>query len=335
MKNFIMCFSVAALLLSGCGNSTTTTEQEDTSQFPIELYSEEDTVTLEEALAEPMVPLAGDPKATILQAPQAAGKVVYTSGGSKDVTIDASNTAEGYVMVKYSGDSSAKLKVILTGPSGVKYTYNLSNKGNYETFILSDGSGQYSIGVYKNISGTKYSTLLTKSFKVSLSNEFAPFLRPNQYVNYTEKSQVVGVAASLVSGCKNDIEKVEKIYDYVVKNIAYDKQKAQTVQSGYVPVVDEVLKAKKGICFDYAAVMASMLRSQGIPTKLVTGYTGSVYHAWISTYTDETGWVEGIIFFDGTTWRLMDPTFASTGNSSDTIMKYIGDGKNYQEKYLY
>ncbi len=238
-------------------------------------------------------------------------------------------------MVKYSGDSSAKLKVILTGPSGVKYTYNLSNKGNYETFILSDGSGQYSIGVYKNISGTKYSTLLTKSFKVSLSNEFAPFLRPNQYVNYTEKSQVVGVAASLVSGCKNDIEKVEKIYDYVVKNIAYDKQKAQTVQSGYVPVVDEVLKSKKGICFDYAAVMASMLRSQGIPTKLVTGYTGSVYHAWISTYTDETGWVEGIIFFDGTTWRLMDPTFASTGNSSDTIMKYIGDGKNYQEKYLY
>jgi len=101
LKNFIMCFSVAALLLIGCGNSTTTTEQEDTSQFPIELYSEEDTVTLEEALAEPMVPLAGDPKATILQAPQAAGKVVYTSGGSKDVTIDASNTAEGYGEVQW------------------------------------------------------------------------------------------------------------------------------------------------------------------------------------------------------------------------------------------
>ncbi|WP_352399065.1 transglutaminase-like domain-containing protein [Anaerotignum sp.] len=335
LKNFITIFCVAALLLSGCGPSSASFEQGNTGRFPIELYSEKDTHTLEEALAEPMVPLAGDPKAAIFQAPQAAGKVVYTSSGSKEVTIDASNTAEGYVMVKYSGDASEKLKVILTGPSGVKYTYNLSNKGNYETFILSDGSGQYSIGVYKNISGTKYSTLFTKSFKVTLTNEFAPFLRPNQYVNYNDKSQVVGVAASLVSSCKNDIEKVEKIYDYVIKNITYDKQKAQTVQSGYVPVVDEVLKGKKGICFDYAAVMASMLRSQGIPTKLVTGYTGSVYHAWISTYTDETGWVEGIIFFDGTTWRLMDPTFASTGNSSDTIMKYIGDGKNYQEKYLY
>ena len=81
--------------------------------------------------------------------------------------------------------------------------------------------------------------------------------------------------------------------------------------------------------------MTAMLRSQNIPTKLVTGYTGSAYHAWISTYTKETGWVEGVIFFDGVSWKLMDPTFASSSNSSDAIMKYIGDGKNYTVKYLY
>ena len=81
--------------------------------------------------------------------------------------------------------------------------------------------------------------------------------------------------------------------------------------------------------------MSAMLRSQNIPTKLVVGYTGTAYHAWISTYTTKSGWVEGVIFFDGTTWKLMDPTFASSGKSSDAIMKYIGDGKNYTEKYLY
>lgn len=335
-KNFIMFFSLMGLLLSGCGSSTATnTQEEETAQFPIELYNQDDSVELEEALAEPMVPLSGDPKAGVFQQPQASGTIVYTAGGSSDVTVDASNTADGYVMVKYTGNASSKLKMILTGPSGVKYTYNLSSKGNYETFILSDGSGKYSLGVYKNISGTKYSTLFSKNFQVSLNDEFAPFLRPNQYVNYNENSQAVSLASSLVKDCSDDIKKVEIIYDYVVKNITYDKQKAQTVQSGYVPVVDDVLKEKKGICFDYAAVMASMLRSQGIPTKLVTGYTGAAYHAWISTYTAETGWVEGIIFFDGTTWRLMDPTFASSGNSSDAIMKYIGDAKNYQEKYLY
>lgn len=42
-----------------------------------------------------------------------------------------------------------------------------------------------------------------------------------------------------------------------------------------------------------------MLRSQRIPTRLEVGYMGDVYHAWISIYTKETGWVNGIIEFDG------------------------------------
>ena len=31
----------------------------------------------------------------------------------------------------------------------------------------------------------------------------------------------------------------------------------------------------------------------------------------------------------------MDPTYASSGNSSKAIMQYIGDGANYTAKYLY
>ena len=107
------------------------------------------------------------------------------------------------------------------------------------------------------------------------------------------------------------------------------------MQSGYLPDVDEILASGKGICFDYASLMAAMLRSQNIPTKLVVGYTGYVYHAWINVYAQESGWVEGVIFFDGSQWKLMDPTFASSGKSSDAILAYIGDGTNYSAKYFY
>ena len=69
-----------------------------------------------------------------------------------------------------------------------------------------------------------------------------------------------------------------------MKNFTYDYDKAATVSSGYLPVVDTVLDSKTGICFDYAAVMASMLRSQNIPTRLEIGYAGDAYHAWISVY---------------------------------------------------
>ena len=81
--------------------------------------------------------------------------------------------------------------------------------------------------------------------------------------------------------------------------------------------------------------LTTMLRSQGIPTRLVVGYAGDVYHAWINTFIPEKGWVEGVIYFDGETWKLMDPTFASSAKQSKQIMEYIGDGKNYTAKYLY
>ena len=90
----------------------------------------------------------------------------------------------------------------------------------------------------------------------------------------------------------------------------------------------------KGICFDYAALMSAMLRSQRIPTKLEVGYSGDVYHAWISCYVDEIGWVDNIIEFDGKNWSIMDPTLAANNSASD-VKKYVGNGKNYVTKYTY
>ena len=74
-----------------------------------------------------------------------------------------------------------------------------------------------------------------------------------------------------------------------VDHISYDYQKAASVQSGYLPIPDATLASGKGICFDYAAVMTSMLRSLDIPTKLVIGYTGGTYHAWVSVYLTGQG----------------------------------------------
>ena len=125
------------------------------------------------------------------------------------------------------------------------------------------------------------------------------------------------------------------IYDYVVKTLSYDYDKAATVKSGYLPVLDEIMQSEIGICFDYAAVMTGMLRSQGVPCKLVVGYAGSAYHAWISVWVEGSGWVDGVIWFDGHAWQRMDPTFASGGNSSADILAYIGNGANYSAKYFY
>ena len=169
----------------------------------------------------------------------------------------------------------------------------------------------------------------------SITNEFGPFLYPNQYVNFNASSAAVQTGAAVCAGSADQVAVVADIYNYVITNITYDTAKAASVQSGYLPNVDVVLAQKKGICFDYAALMTAMLRSQDIPTKLVVGYTGNLYHAWINVYLDGQGWVDNVIYFDGKDWKLMDPTFASSGNQSEEIMKYIGNGSNYQGKYSY
>ena len=102
----------------------------------------------------------------------------------------------------------------------------------------------------------------------------------------------------------------------------------------YIPDPDSTLASKTGICFDYASLMTAMLRSQGIPTKLQVGYTSNVYHAWISVYMDETGWVDGLIRFDNNEWTLMDPTLGSYTNKTD-VADYTKDGTNYYVMYNY
>ena len=246
--------------------------------------------------------------------------------------IDYSNAAYGYVMVQYTASTSSRLKVQVVNTT--TYTYNLK-PGRWEAFPLSDGSGSYQITIYQNVVDSKYAAVLSASVYASLNNEFEPFLHSNQYVNYDAAPNAVSMAAYLTGGISDTLGKVEAVYDYVVQNISYDTALASSVTSGYLPVLDNVMATKRGICFDYAALMTGMLRSQGVPCKLVVGYAGSAYHAWISVWVEGSGWVDGVIWFDGYAWQRMDPTFASSGNSSADILAYIGNGANYSSKYFY
>jgi hypothetical protein len=78
--------------------------------------------------------------------------------------------------------------------------------------------------------------------------------------------------------------------------------------------------------------MATMLRTQRIPTRLEVGYMGEEYHAWISVYIEDLGWINGIIEFNGSKWNLLDPTFASTSKSPK---EYVTKNSKYLTKYVY
>lgn len=256
--------------------------------------------------------------------------------------INAAASEDGYVKIKYLKETTKKLKVIIEKDKG-KYTYDLNNKGEYDTYPLQMGDGKYKIRVFENISGNRYATKQTVTITVKLKDEKAPFLAPNQLVNFADTSETIKKAAELTEGKTDNFEKIDVIYDYIITNIKYDTEKANTVKSGYLPSIDEILKTNKGICFDYASIMASMLRSQDIPAKLVTGYSSklNVFHAWNEVYTEETGWIKlNEMYFDGFQWRLMDSTIASSGKQSNSpkVMEYTNkliDSKYYTKQFEY
>lgn len=265
-----------------------------------------------------------------LYVPEASGEL---EAKNEKILIDYSNTSDGYIMVKRLSEDTNRIKIQVKGPT-TTYTYDLTGT-EWKTFPLSDGNGNYQVTGCENVEDNKYAIILSADMSVEMENEFAPFIRPNEYVNYADAEKTLVKAVELAGKIEDPLEKVEVVYSYVVENITYDYDKAENVQSGYLPVLDETLETKKGICFDYASLMTGMLRSQGVPSKLVIGYAGEIYHAWINVWTEEMGWVNGVIYFDGTTWHRMDPTFASSSDQDESIMNYIEDGANYTEKYLY
>lgn len=331
MMHLLVCLLLAAALLTGCGGGGGTA-----AASPAAYSAEEGSSGAADSAAisigEEQVALAAAPAVPTALTPVASGTLCVKNDRA---AVDYSHTEDGYVMARYTASTRKKLKAQVTGPSAVTYTYDLTPGQAWTTFPLSDGSGSYGVVLYENISGTRYAAVLSAKFTAALTDEFLPFLYPNQYVDYTPAVNTVKKAAELTAGKTDTLDRVKAIYDFTVTNLTYDTKKAASVKSGYLPVLDTVLAQKKGICFDYAALMAGMLRSQGVPCKLVVGYAGTAYHAWINVWSAETGWMNAAIYFDGTNWKLMDPTFASSAGQSAGIMKYIGDGSHYTAKYIY
>ncbi|MBQ9685838.1 MAG: transglutaminase domain-containing protein [Oscillospiraceae bacterium] len=250
--------------------------------------------------------------------------------GSDAVRLDLSGVNDGYVAVSAVSEKRLKCQVILDDQT---YTYNLASDGTPSIFPLQCGDGTYRLRVMENVVDSKYAELFSQSFSVSLSDAFQPFLRPSDYVDYQKDSACVAKASELAQSAGDALGLVGAVYDYVCATVTYDRELAASVKSGYLPVPDRTLQSGKGICFDYAALAAAMLRSQGIPTKMVFGYVApdQLYHAWNMFYTAQTGWVAVKFEVTADSWVRIDLTFAANGADS----KFIGDGSNYSDVYYY
>lgn len=323
--------------------STTPEVTESSSETASETTAPETTVaeTTAPTTAETTVPTTTEkvtetkkPKAPVVipevKTPLASGKSVAESDKAE---IDFSCADEGYISAVYTGKSErAKLRVKC---GNLQYDHDLAADGTREFFPLME-SGTYSVKVYELVTGKSYGEAVSADFDVKIKSSTGMYLYPNKYINFNGKSECVKKAAELCAGVEDDVERIAEIFGYVAGNITYDKQLAATVKSGYIPDPDRTLEKGTGICFDYASLMGAMLRSQGIPTRLVIGWAEpEIYHAWNEIYTDETGWITPELFLKKKGFNIADATFYAGNSNKEKIADYIEDESNYSAVYRY
>lgn len=239
------------------------------------------------------------------------------------VIIDTTNSKDGYVCVKGPSDGIKKKVQVIQGD--LTYTYDLFEDA-FTILPLMSGSGDYKIRSLKQKEDTAYSVTASLELNVTLDDELSIYLYPNQIVDYDQETLVVILSFELTKESKTQLQRVHDIYQWIVTNIDYDYDKvAEALSTFMIPDLDLAYTKRKGICFDYAALMTAMLRVQHIPTRLITGYTDPGYHAWVETYIDGVGWINPSIYFENETWKRIDPTFDAQG-------PYFG---KYQKKLTY
>lgn len=191
------------------------------------------------------------------------------------------NSSTGKVEVFVPEKDKGYFKLEVKKGNQVRH-YDLFNGENH--FNLIYGNGNYILTTYQSSDGKRYKRVSSRQLTVKLKHSTAPYLHSTQ--NVTIDNATAQLAKSLSRSSYSTSQQTLTTSRHISRSIAYDHKKIAKLSSAYLPDNTDTLKMKRGICYDFASLNAGLLRSQGIPTRLVMGYAKGVggYHAWNEVY---------------------------------------------------
>lgn len=116
--------------------------------------------------------------------------------------------------------------------------------------------------------------------------ELLPFLSANALVQ-SDDPRVKQVAESVAGGESDTYRAARKLQQWTAQHMTFDPGIA-------VAPASEVVRNRRGTCLGYAILLASLLRTDGIPARIRMGfvYAGGIWggHAWVEMLADKE-WV--------------------------------------------
>jgi transglutaminase-like putative cysteine protease len=246
----------------------------------------------------------------------------YAAEKNYAAMFDNSKSNLGIIGVSYGvGDKKVKL-VVEKGQS--KYTYNLKGDDQTESFPLQLNDGNYKVSILENISGTSYKTVAVTNVDVKVEDKQKVFLNSIQLIEWNDSMKAIEKAKELTKDLKTDEEKIAVIHKYIIESVRYDYDKISNLKYDYLPNIESTYTTNKGICYDYSSLFAGMLRSIGIPTKLIKGNTKNAqgFHAWNEVYVNEK-------------WMIVDTTYDAQMKENKLKYTIAKNSKDYDKTYEY
>jgi transglutaminase-like putative cysteine protease len=118
----------------------------------------------------------------------------------------------------------------------------------------------------------------------------------------------VAALAARVMGQGSAGERARRLENHLTENYGYTLDFEGRSRDN--PIEDFLFRYKSGQCEYFASSMVLMLRSQGIPARLVTGFLGGENNPFEGYYivrdSNAHAWVEAYV--PGQGWRIFDPT---------------------------
>ena len=122
-------------------------------------------------------------------------------------------------------------------------------------------------------------------------------------------ARISALARQVTAGAANPYEQAKAIELYLRGDYRYTLSPPSPAP-GQDPILAFLFDSKAGYCQYFATAMADLLRSLGIPTRLVNGYGSGSFdpklNAWVVKETDAHTWVES--YFPGSGWIPFEPT---------------------------
>jgi hypothetical protein len=126
--------------------------------------------------------------------------------------------------------------------------------------------------------------------------------------------RITALARAITQDKASRFDQAQAIERHLISNYRYSLDVPLTKQRN--PIEEFLFSRKTGYCEHYATAMVLMLRSIGIPARLVTGFLATEWNDYGNYYVvrqqDAHAWVE--LHLPRSGWIMMDPTPPATDN---------------------